>query len=91
MDDLLKKSNHSLRLGLGVNILIIIWLLVFDEPLFQILANMIMKVQQTFMSSKSRFGFWRVLKINSLDLASLALDDMTFKSLFGAMEDAGRS
>ena len=77
------EFNHSLRLGLGVNLLIIIWSLVFDEPLFQILAIMIMKVQQTFMSSKSGFAFWRVLEINGLDLVSLALENMSFKSFFG--------
>ena len=45
-----------------------------------------MKVQQTSWS-----GFWRVLEINGLDLASLALENMSFKSLFWAKEDAGGS
>ena len=78
------KFNHSLSLGLEVNVLIIIYSLVFDEPFFQILTIMFMKVQQTYMSSKSWFGFWRVLEIK--DLLSLALESISFKSLFRAMK-----
>ena len=58
------KITNSLSLGLGVNVLIITWSLVFDEPLFQILAIMIMKVQQTFMSSIPDLGFgghWKIM------------------------------
>ena len=56
LDDSCHSGAGGSWLWFGILILILIWSLVFDTPMIQILSNFILKVQRTSMSFKSWFG-----------------------------------
>ena len=57
------------QLEFGISVLVWIWLLIFDTPMFSIL---ILKVPRTCMSFKSWLGLWRMLEVpNSVGILIL--------------------
>ena len=57
-------------LGFGILIFIWIWSMIFETPLFKILALYLeIKVKRTSMSFKSWFGTWRTLEVPDWRLA----------------------
>ena len=51
------EDTGGFKLQFGISVLVWIWLLIFDTPMFSIL---ILKVPRTCMFFKSRLGLWRM-------------------------------